>query len=252
MKKITSILILFCFCFSFVSASVASEQSSSGITYESEGFATAEEAAIHYLEGLRDLDMPKMIRSFAIETFVQNLDWKAHLTRGAGFSYPTATIKFPGTQDIYQAINIESRKNQIVTGIFWQITAQIMPDVDFLTPIPLRDEASVDEFLALYPTDADSFFETIEIGECIDPATLSYAYANEDTQTLMNQNGQTYGADELKGVTIRFSMDGREFIFGCDAVRYGERWYLYSLGGITAQLIGALPLDGGIVEVPSE
>ena len=251
MKKIISLLILFCLCFSFVSASVASEQSSSSIAYEGEGFATAEEAAIHYLEGLKALDMPKMIRSFAIETFVQNLDWKAYLMRGAGFSY-SATIKFPGTQDIYQAINIESRKNEIVTGIFLQITAQIMPDVDFFTPIPLRDEAGVDEFLALYPMDADSFFQTIEIGECIDPAAFSDAYADERTQEHLDKNRQIYGADEFKGVPIRFSMDGREFILGCDAVRYGEKWYLYSLAGIMAQLVGASPRGGGIVEVLPE
>ena len=46
---------------------------------EGDGFDSPEDAAKAYLEGLRDLDIPRMMSAFAVESYVENFNFEALL-----------------------------------------------------------------------------------------------------------------------------------------------------------------------------
>ena len=258
MKKIVSLLMLLCLCLSLMTA-VAEDSSAqlSSFSYEGEGFATPQEAATNYLEGLQALDYSKMIRSFAIESYAINVDLKAELTRLHVFFPTTASTKFPGNQEFFININTEARKNEVVMDIYFQFLTLFAPGIDASKgPIILKDENSIDEFMALFPADASGIAQTIVIGECLDPFALNDMYVTEDFQNVLEQRRQVYGADEIQSVPIWFSLHDKFYILGCDAVRYGEKWYLVSLTGNFGLLLdipsASGSIIGGIVEVSRE
>ena len=52
---------------------------------EGKGFASAEEAVAAYLQAMKENDVAGMLSTFAIETYVDNLDARAYLARNGSF-----------------------------------------------------------------------------------------------------------------------------------------------------------------------
>lgn len=101
--------------------------------YEGPGWDTPEGPVEVYLEGLKEQDISKMISAYAVETFIDNYDLAAQVARIAVYNL-SMVPRLPNTNQLTRDINVETRKNQIVQAVIWQITSVAMPEQDFAQP----------------------------------------------------------------------------------------------------------------------
>lgn len=219
-------------------------------TYEGEGSATPEEAVALYLEGVQEESLPKMLSAFAIETYAAGFDWGAQLERIKMYSAATMNIKFPKTNPLFEAINVEARKSEIVGGIAVQFTAFQMPEMDYYAPVTFTGDdadAQVAAFVQQFEetTRSLTLAKLIPVG-FVEPSLLSEIYEDERNQGNLAKLAAIYGADEIQSKAACLMMSGKPYLLCCDTIRYGEKWYMLGLGGNIGQILGLSVTSGGI------
>lgn len=222
-------------------------------SYESEGFESPEAAIQAYIAGIQDENLEQMLSTFAIETLVEHYDFEAMLARVRIYTIYSG-IKLPNTNPLFQSLNVEARKNEIVQSIMYQLLSFHMPDLDFSQSTTFASDNYVEDiarFLETFENNTRSLaLKSLVLGDFIAPETLSDVYLIEQNQQNMSRIASIQGADEVKSMVVALTVEGRPYILCCDVVRYGDVWYLLSLGGNIAQLLGMNPYTGGLVPMP--
>lgn len=218
-------------------------------TYEGPGWATAEDAVTAYLEAMQRGDLSAMVSAFAIETYVDNYDFAAQLKRLSAYSF-VSIIKVPNTNELFRSINIEARQGEAVMAVLLQMLTLHMPDRDFMSMLAFKTDtidADVGAFVEEFAENTGSLsLETLTFGRFIPPESLSDVYESEMNQANIDRQKAIYGADEQKSVVAVFSVGSTLCALCCDAVRYGEKWYLLSMGGNIGNILGLRYSSGGI------
>jgi hypothetical protein len=233
---------------------VARAQSPTPADCEGAGRATPEAAAQLYLEGLQSVDLAKMLSAFAVETYVDCFDFAAHL-ESTGVYSPEMTIAYPNVNSLFRDINVESRRQEIVSRIKMQMMSLVGLSVSGFnpTPAPFQAETADTEIPSFVERFQDGLgdvaFQQLQFTGFVSPSLLSALYSDEKLRQNMARQAAILGADELQSVVASFSVHGKQYLFCCNALRYGEKWYLESLGGHIAQLLGLSVRMGGIMPI---
>lgn len=221
-------------------------------TIEGTGFATAEDAAKAYLTGLQNQDMDAMLSTFAVESYAAHYDFAALVERLKSYQ-PNFEMRLPGTNEYTQRLNIEGRRNQIVNQIIFQYMIYNTPDeLNDYSPVTFEDAAAIAEFMEKFESNTQDYvFADIEITGTLEPEDISEMYLSETNQQNIASQAKIYGADagDVANVVITFEADGHEWIFCPQAIQYDGKWYLQSLQGNIAVLLGMTVYTGGIVPV---
>ncbi|MEL7608903.1 MAG: zinc ribbon domain-containing protein [Bacillota bacterium] len=221
-----------------------------GGTIEGPGFATPEDAAKAYLNGLRDQDMDAMLSAFAVESYVEHYDLKAMVERIRMYQ-PGLEVPLPNTTEYTRRMNIASRTSQIAGAAITQYLYYNAPDeLNGYAATVLKDPQEVADFMEKFERDTKSYvFEDLAIADVLRPEDLSPQYLAEANQENIKRQAKTFGAGsgDVANLAIAFEADGRLWLFCPQAVRYGGRWYLQSLQGNLANLLGMPVYSGGIM-----
>ena len=86
---------------------------------EGPGFDSPEEAVTAYLEALKNGDARGMLSTFAIETYVSEVDAQAELERYGAF-IPTIGIRVPLGGDYQQQVAVAARYGQLAESLAYQ------------------------------------------------------------------------------------------------------------------------------------
>lgn len=235
-------------------------------TYEGPGFATPEEAVETYLEGLKAGDLSMMLSAYAIEKYVANYDFEGMIQWLQVF-LPNQQAIFPGSGPLYEALNVETRKAEVVASIVYQQLAFVLPEFAPGQPTAFSGddrEGKVADFIQKFRnrTQAPSL-QSLAFEQFMEPALLSNMYLAEKNQEMLAKKAALCGADEMRSLVAAFSVelgdvmealetdvapkDGRlQFMLCCDALRYGDRWYMGFVPGNIGNLLGVTVLTGGI------
>ncbi len=220
---------------------------------EGAGFATPEDAAKAYLTGLKNQDMDAMISVFAVESYVDNYDFGALVERLMSY-VPTFEIRLPNTNEYTRQMNIASRRNQIAGSILNQYMCFNTPDqLNDYTPTMLKDPEAVADFVEAFERDTkDYIFSDLKITGTMAPEELLDVYYDEANQQNIARQAITFGADadDVANIIVTFEADGQTWLFCPQAVRYNGRWYLQSLQGNIAILLGMTVFTGGMSPFP--
>ncbi len=224
----------------------------SAAVYEGPGAATAEDAVRLYFQGVREENLSKMLSAFAVETYAANYSLEAYLER-MGAYLPSMTTQLPQTNPLFDAINVETRKAEIVGRISYQLLAIDMPDLDLTktTAFPRAEgQTPIADFLALFEKNT----RRLSLSSCLVigffPAWLfPEQYGSELNQKNMDRQRKIVGADEMGSTVACVIARGRLYVFCCDTVRYGDRWYILNFGGNIGSLLGISLQTGGMVPV---
>lgn len=216
--------------------------------YEGVGFATPEEAVQAYLDGMRDADLSQMIGAFAVETYVDHYDFQAQLERLRAYMI-NLEMHFPNDNDLMRALNVESRKNQIVNGITYQQFALLAPEWDISAPLTFGtdDTEGIPELMAQFAAAAEFDMSGLTFVGFFAPETLAELYLSERNQENMAKQATVCGMDELRSMVAGFSLGGEQYLLCCDVGRYGDAWYMNSLSGNIGNLLGIAVYRGGLV-----
>ena len=218
-------------------------------TIEGPGFATPEEAAEAYLNGLRDQDVNAMLSAFAVESYAAHYDFAALVERLKSYQ-PSFEMRLPGINEYTRQLNIEGRRSQLASQIIIQYLNYTAPDVlNNYSPVILEDATAIAEFLEEFENATQDYvFADIEITGTIQPEDMSDMYLSEANQRNIALQAKTFGAeaDDVENVIITFEANGHKWLFCPQAVRYDGKWYLQSLQGNIACLLGLSVYTGGI------
>ena len=248
MKRVSALIVSLFLCFLIVSCSSGESASQK---YEGSGWETPEEAVRSYLDGFKNADLKKMISSFAIETYVDSYNFEAQLDRTKVFTL-SMEIRFPNANDFFKSINVETRKEKIVTSICFQFSSYYFPEYNVGLNLLFDGENSVDfeEFIDRYNSSTLIPASSFEFTNFLEPSEIAEHYASERNQENINQLARIYGADTMKSMVASFKIAGKPYILCCDVLRYGEKWYLSSLGGNIGALLSVPIYNGGLAAEP--
>lgn len=243
MKKLFSLVMAVILC---VGLSVSVAETTASFSYEGPGSATPEEAVLLYLDALRNLNPQQMASAFAIESYARGYDFSAQMKRTSGYSY-NVPIKLPNTNETFIRYNIESRRNAVYDSLYFQFMSMALPGMDVISPISLTTDEKLSAFLEQFENADITRFETIEHKEFLDPFELSPQFASSQNQENIAAMAAIYGADEMKSMAAQIEIGGEPHLFCCDVLRYGDLWYLSSLGGSIGMYMQIDYYAGGIM-----
>jgi len=221
--------------------------------YEGPGCATPEDAVRLYLEGIQNEDLGKMLSAFAIETFVERFDYTGQLRRIRSY-IPFSITAHPSVSSLFTTMNIESRKQEIVNAIKFQLVVFHLTDYDPVISTMFRSDDLDAEIAAFVKHFEDNLgtlaLRDLELVGFIPPNQLSEMYDEEKNQEQRASSAEICRADEFRSVAALFTVGGKGYYLCCDALQYGDQWYLFRLGGNISNLLLIDQWAGGITPAP--
>lgn len=219
--------------------------------HEGPGFATPEDAAQAFLEGLRDGDFAAMASAYAIESFAENCDYAALLTRVRVHApnFMLQSCPFPADDAVGARANLEARRAAVPVVVLniWaaHVSPQMWNEGGYLT---LDDDAQVREFLDQTAADFDDYlFAGIDNIQSATPQSVSDIY--DESRSNIDAQATQYGlaSEDYVDVALTFDIDGQSWLFAPTAGRYDDgRWYLVEPSGTLAALVGMESLAFGL------
>jgi len=198
--------------------------------------------------------MDTMISTFAIESYVGNYNLEAQVER-LGIYMFNKVMPFPATNAYTRRMNIAYRCNQITNQIMYQYMFFNTPDAfNNGEIITLKDHKEVSDFVKKFERDTMGYiFEDLNIVGSIKPEDMVEIYRSENNQKAIANYARIFGADigDVTDVVIKFKADGESWVFCPGTVRYNGKWYLESLQGNVANLMGSTYHAGGLMRVSS-
>ena len=203
-----------------------------------------------YMNGLAASDLDAMASSFAIETFVDQFDFRAYLERIRAYSAAATPMLVPPATPLSRALAVEERHGDVIGQILYQYLALADPAFDPFETVVLSDDAVLDDFYNGLTTavasvdmaDASSF-TFVPLADV--DAESAERYESEQNQANLDSLRQVLGADELTDLVVRFTVSGHEYFAFFSVARYGDAWWVEQLGGNFASLMGIPPLRVG-------
>ena len=216
---------------------------------EGPGFDSPEEAVSAYLEALKNGDAEGMLSTFAIETYVSEMDAQAYLERMWAFT-PGDFRGAPVSDPYLRQIVVYQRQAELANELYRQYLFYSWPEAygEFSADaLRLNGEAEVEAFLsALSASTFTSTLGSLEIVEFVEPAELSDKYLNESNQQNIAKQVASYGCDELVSVAVKLDIGGEEWYQCMNVARYGEKWYNLSLSGNIGILLAMSSYAAGL------
>ena len=214
------------------------------------GFGSAEEAVTAYLEAMKNGDVEGMLATFAIETYVAEMDAQADLERMGAFQ-PSYGMRLPLGGEYQRQVAVAARYGQLAESLAYQWMLYSWPEgyEEFDgTAVILSEDGDAEAFLTgLAENDAAARWQEMEVVEFVEPAELSDMYLSEVNQQNIARQAASYGCDEIVSVVAKLDIGGEEWYQCMDVARYGEKWYNLSLVGYIGHLLGLSLYSGGLV-----
>ena len=214
---------------------------------EGPGFGSAEEAVTAYLEAMKNGDVEGMLATFAIETYVAEMDAQADLER-MGVFQPSYGMRLPLGGDYQRQVAVAVRYGQLAESLASQWMLYSWPEgyaVFDGASVALNEDGDAEAFLAgLAEGDAAALWQEMEVVGFVEPERMSTQYS-DGSQSRARQ-AASYGCDEIVSVVAKLDIGGEEWYQCMDVARYGGKWYNLSFSGNIGLLLGLSVYSGGL------
>ena len=234
----------------------AEAEASSGEKFEGDGFSTPEEAGMQYIMGLKERDIKKMLKAFAVESYVDHFDFRMQLEQMGAWTV-NFDIALPNQPQMYRDMNVATYYGGLVQDMSYSLLDLHFEksDLDPMLPISVnKDFGDAEKAYAFFvQQEKTRLLETISDVAFVDPVTFfedEKYFTSPGALREQEKTRQRLGADEIRYVAATLKMDGKDYYFSCDAARYGDRWFLYKAPGRVAVYMGSTP--SGFVLQPLE
>ena len=215
---------------------------------EGSGYATAEDAVSAYLEAFCNADIEAMLSTFAVETFAENYDLEAQIERVQAYMI-TLQQSLPSNNQFTTRLNIQRRQGQIADAIRFQYMSIFIPNAINDGQITrIDDKQAARNFIKTLGD--QSYYDSmrmLKIVGFISPGRLHDMYTSEQNQRNIDKTMEIIGAQRLENVVARVKINHQIYLFCFDVARYGEKWYIHSLGGNIGALLGIPVYAMGVI-----
>jgi hypothetical protein len=221
-------------------------------TVEGDGFSSAEDAVTAYTDALAAGDFDALFQTFATETYVEHFDFEASLERLGVYQPLVGGLPLPSGDPFNEAINVEQRRAAVAGMIRNQYFTLANPELDIRMAQPLADAEAVEQLTSSLQTTMQpaelAGFAAAEFVELDDVDALSAERLASDASRAHDEEMlAVIGADESAELAVRTTIGDLDVIATFRAVRYGENWWLETLGGQFAALAGLSFVRSGVL-----
>ena len=222
-----------------------------GVRFEGEGYESPEEAVAAYLQAKKNGDAAGMLATFAIETYVENVDAQASLWRVRAFMPGNSALPLGGDHQLQMAA--AKRYAELANTLYYQWLALSWPDEygEFgAQAVMFQDEAEVEAFrAALAANDVAPLLEALELIEFIPVQNIDENYLSQNSLRMRAQQAAAYGCDAMSDVVARLSIGGEEWYQCMQCARYDGRWYNIAFSGDVGNRLGIDAYSAGLAPV---
>ena len=215
---------------------------------EGPGFGSAEEAVTAYLEAMKNGDLEGMLATFAIETYVAEMDAQADLERMGAFQ-PSYGMRLPLGGDYQRQVAVAVRYGQLAESLASQWMLYSWPEGYAAfdgASVALNEDGDAEAFLAgLAEGDAAALWQEMEVVGFVEPERMSTQYS--DGAESRARQAASHGCDEIVSVVAKLDIGGEEWYQCMDVACYGGKWYNLSFSGYIGALMGLSVYTGGLV-----
>lgn len=213
-------------------------------TVEGPGYDTADAALEAYIAALNQGDIDGMIATFAIESYVDNFDTKAHIERLKSFSplNPFYSVyELADGSEFDRDIRIKEREASIMYYYSKMLSQRIVQHDDRI--ISLQDDDEIDAFMK--EIEKSEFFDdwkNMEFVKMVDPEAVCGTYGTEQFKTSIMRQAKPYGCNDIRDVCALVKIGKEKYYQTAMCGEYNGRWYIITCMGNLSSLIG-LPAD---------
>ena len=205
---------------------------------EGPGYDSPEEAVTAYLEAMKNGDARGMLSTFAIETYVAEMDAQAYLERLRSFTPTTGSMPLGG--DYQRQVAVAVRYGQLAESLAYQWMLYSWPEgyaaFDGASAV-LSEDGDAEAFLAaLAEGDAAARWQEMEVVGFVEPELMSTQYS--DGAESRARQAASHGCDEIVSVVAKLDIGGEEWYQCMDVACYGGKWYNLSFVGYIGHLLG--------------
>lgn len=217
---------------------------------ESEGFATPQQAAIAFLDGLKAQDWEQMLGTFSVESYAEHYDLQAYTEYTQTYVYMKQDVSLPAVNEFVKAIVIRDRKKKVEKSIRQQGKGLYFSSKYTKGQAPMQEDTfheweDITEKMAL---------ESINVlGVITDDAVDKLVGADiieKMRDNLAPQKAALLGADQIKDCIIVYECEGESYLLFMETASYDGKWYNNEIGngiatalGIPIEYVGAAPIE---------
>lgn len=219
---------------------------------EGPGFDSPQAAVEAYVEAFNRGDMPAMLSTFAIETYVDNVDTQAYVERVSA-AYPSSPETIPIGNEYFRDVKVALRYGDIADELFRQYLFHNTPEAyadlanGYSLPMYASETEKIPDYIAaMSDVPMTGWFGKIELVKFLDPGDLHEMYLDESNLKSIDRQRVTYGCDELVDVPVLLNIDCEEYLLIMQCARYGDRWFNYSLTGNLTFMMNLDIYSGGL------
>ena len=225
-----------------------------GGTLEGPGYDSAEEAALAYIEAFNAGDVPGMLSTFAIETYVDHVDRQATMERLHAFAI-TAQDTNPMPTPYVRDLLVSERYGEIAERLNTQYLLYAMPEEygdDPYRAVPFKSDDRSQEirnFLSAFDSSpVNAWIGNIAFVGFVSPEELvGEVFMSETNQQNIEKQAACRGCDEIAELILQIQIGGEDWYQCLECGRYGDRWYVQSLMGNVMALLGLDSYSSGLV-----
>ena len=215
---------------------------------EGPGYDSPEEAVTAYLEAMKKGDARGMLSTFAIETYVAEMDAQAYLER-LGVFQPSYEIRMPLGGEYQRQVAVAARYGQLAKSLAYQWMLFSWPEGYEAfgdESITFQEDGDAEAFLTgLAENDAAARWQEMEVVGFVEPELMSTQYS--DGAESRARQAASHGCDEIVSVVAKLDIGGEEWYQCMDVACYGGKWYNLSFSGYIGALLGLSVYSGGLV-----
>ena len=209
------------------------------VRFEGEGYESPEEAVAAYLEALKKGDVEGMLSTFAIETYVAEMDAQAFLERLMAF-HPSDGMYLPLGGEYQRQVAVAARYGQLADSLAYQWMLFSWPEGYEAfgdESIAFQEDGDAEAFLTgLAENDAAVRWQEMEVVGFVEPELMSTQYS--DGAESRARQAASHGCDEIVSVVAKLDIGGEEWYQCMDVACYGGKWYNLSFVGYIGHLLG--------------
>lgn len=151
------------------------------------------------------------------------------------------TPPLPNIDEYTKNINIESYRSMISRDIYMQYYCLADPEkiIDPSYPVKLEGEEDVVEFVSELENRLKSVnFASLDIQSIDTPENYVPLYNTESNLGHTQYRVEIAGAEKIENYIVFATLDDIPVVFCIETIAYNGRWYMHSLGGNAATLLG--------------
>lgn len=217
---------------------------------EGEGFESPEECLNAYIDALNNGNIDEVLSTFAIESYVDNFDTRAHIERNAAFT-PNApfTMDYELSDgcDFDRDIRIKVRQASIIRSYYSMIGQQTVHH-DWQTIGPLEGQELDDFMNRINESDFLNAWKNMKLVKFVSPDELCDVYYSEQNQRNIEFQTKPYHCEEVSNICALVEINGEDYYQFAECGKYYGKWYiinctgnLSSILGVTTDLYGLVP-----------